>query len=729
MARISGAVSLNSSHYTFFVDVSEISIDTPGNRSYVKAWVYLRHTRWGWIDPNAYSGSVTINGSTKSFTYQPNFSYDSSGDALLTTYEVWVGHNADGSKTVSVSASYNSRGTYSPGNCSASGSVALTKIDRAAPTVSVSASNITESSFKLSLYANTTCDLWQYSLNNGSSYTNISTGAGTSASITVSASPNTIYNVKVRARKKTNQIMGVSGTLTVKTLGGAKLNSVQSVALDKSSILTFNVTVYNSAYTHQLIISRGGIPYATFTNLMWPVGTANQTVTLTEEQKNAILNVMSNVSSQSFSYQLKTFNGSSQMGNTSTIIGTFTVSADKSAPVFDSSEGFTYRDSNSITANVTGNNQLFVQSQSLLEVTASTASPRNGATITKYVCSVGGIVKSQNNTVFNMGIISSSGSVAVQLSVEDSRGFRTTVTRQIQVFPYTPIQIEEMVLRRINEVEAQLNFSFSGRFSSIQVEDIEKNTLIDSSIRYKKTSDISYSEWEPIAAQATGTSFSFSQSSFGNFDPNFSWDIQLKVSDKITSDILSAIIPPGIPLLSYRPKKLGINNPAPQEALDINGNIRISGNVAQGTVKKSILSTDASGELVAAGFDDFAPGIQYEEKNLNENEKAAIWKFADGTMITSKRRYFNSIVIDKEAGGGAVSTASYELGGIGATFTTYPYVTLTVIASDTAMQGIWIYTAVPSADMMSAYPIIRFAGPYMYKTQGWVHIQAIGRWK
>ena len=150
---------------------------------------------------------------------------------------------------------------------------------------------------------------------------------------------------------------------------------------------------------------------------------------------------------------------------------------------------------------------------------------------------------------------------------------------------------------------------------------------------------------------------------------------------------------------------------------------------AQTAARSTVVKADASGALVAAEFNDFAPGIQYEEKNLNENEKAAIWKFPDGTMITSKRRYFNSIVIDKEAGGGAVSTASYELGGIGATFTTYPYVTLTVIASDTAMQGIWIYTAVPSADMMSAYPIIRFAGPYMYKTQGWVHIQAIGRWK
>lgn len=149
----------------------------------------------------------------------------------------------------------------------------------------------------------------------------------------------------------------------------------------------------------------------------------------------------------------------------------------------------------------------------------------------------------------------------------------------------------------------------------------------------------------------------------------------------------------------------------------------------QTTARNNMVKADASGALVAAGFNDFAPGIQYEEKGLNENEKVAIWKFADGTMITSKRRYFNSIVIDKEAGGGAVSTASYELGGIGATFTTYPYVTLTVIASDTAMQGIWIYTAVPSADMMTTYPIIRFMGPYSYTTQGWVHIQAIGRWK
>lgn len=150
---------------------------------------------------------------------------------------------------------------------------------------------------------------------------------------------------------------------------------------------------------------------------------------------------------------------------------------------------------------------------------------------------------------------------------------------------------------------------------------------------------------------------------------------------------------------------------------------------SQTAARSTVVKADASGELVAAEFNDFAPGIQYEEKNFNENEKVAIWKFPDGTMITSKRRYFNSIVIDKEAGGGAVSTASYELGSIGATFTTYPYVTLTPVASDTSMQGLWIYTTVPSDDMMTTYPIIRFMGPYSYTTQGWVHIQAIGRWK
>lgn len=39
------------------------------------------------------------------------------------------------------------------------------------------------------------------------------------------------------------------------------------------------------------------------------------------------------------------------------------------------------------------------------------------------------------------------------------------------------------------------------------------------------------------------------------------------------------VIPQGTPLVSLRKKKVGINNPSSAEALDVNGNIKVSGQV------------------------------------------------------------------------------------------------------------------------------------------------------
>lgn len=79
-------------------------------------------------------------------------------------------------------------------------------------------------------------DLVRYSLNGGTSWTQFSTTAGTSASITLSSlSPNTTYSVRVQARKQSNQVYGSSGTVSAKTLGGAVLLSCGSFSADAST--------------------------------------------------------------------------------------------------------------------------------------------------------------------------------------------------------------------------------------------------------------------------------------------------------------------------------------------------------------------------------------------------------------------------------------------------------------------------------------------------------------
>jgi len=182
--------------------------------------------------------TISVNGVSETYT-APAINDYSSGwkKKLLKTKTVRVSHNADGTKSgVVLSASWRFSGTYSGvsiGTITASATVTLNSIDRTAPTVSCSVSNITANGFTISASSSATSDIWQYSLNGGSTWTQFSATAGTSATVTLSSlSPNTTYSVRVRARKRTNQVYGTSGTVSAKPLGGAVLLSCGSFSAD-----------------------------------------------------------------------------------------------------------------------------------------------------------------------------------------------------------------------------------------------------------------------------------------------------------------------------------------------------------------------------------------------------------------------------------------------------------------------------------------------------------------
>lgn len=243
-----------------------------------------------------------------------------------------------------------------------------------------STSAITANGFTISATSSATADIWQYSTNNGSSWTQFSTTAGTSASKAITGlSPNTSYTVKVRARKKTNQVYGTSSAVTVKTLGGAIVNSATQVTADAATVtLKVNVTVYDASYTYTLDLKNGSTTIVSIGGLSWSKGTADRTVTLTAANRTALLTAMASMKSFTGTFAVSTFNGSTQIGATSSKTATVTTTAANSSPTLS---GFTFADSYATTTAITGNDQLFIQGYSKLTVTPGTATPKNNATI------------------------------------------------------------------------------------------------------------------------------------------------------------------------------------------------------------------------------------------------------------------------------------------------------------------------------------------------------------
>lgn len=131
MATINGTT--DHSYWTYKLEASETSYSIDNNTSVVSVTAYVGRTGSNSYLGGSYSGSITVNGQTQSHNGTISYpTYVNVGSWLaLYTKTFTVGHNSDGSKTVSISSSMSSS-DFNPHNCSASGSLTLTKIPRQA---------------------------------------------------------------------------------------------------------------------------------------------------------------------------------------------------------------------------------------------------------------------------------------------------------------------------------------------------------------------------------------------------------------------------------------------------------------------------------------------------------------------------------------------------------------------------------------------------------------------
>lgn len=398
----------------------------------------------------------------------------------------------------------------------------------------------------------------------------------------------------------------------VKTLGGAVVNSVNTLTADSSTVkITVNTTVYNASYKYTLVLKNGSTTYLTISGLTWTTGTADRSITLTAAQRTTLLNCMASVKSFTGTFVVTTYNGTTQIGNASSKTATVQTTAANSSPTLSA---FSYADTNSTTAGITGNNQYLVQNHSVLTVTPGTATAKNGSSITNYTATCNGVsVSNSNGSALTVGKVAASGNVSVTLIVTDSRGYTASVSKTITVIAYSDPKVTSVTLRRTNEIEPEIQLRFNGFISGISVNGTQKNSLQYVRYRYKKTSVSTYGSYYSILSSTTisGTSFSFSNLQLCNLEANSSYDFHLQIQDRLLSAAsldLYFVIPQGTPLVALRKKKVGINTPNPQAALDVVGDIRVDGDVLMngynmmGLVDEAISDTVNLNNIVKPGI-------------------------------------------------------------------------------------------------------------------------------
>lgn len=524
-----------------------------------------------------------------------------------TSGSVTVTHDSDGSKSIVVGFSTR---VYVWQPLEYGGTMTLTKIDRAAPSVSFGVSNITANGFKISASSSVTASKWWYSLNGGTNWTEFGS-EGTSKEVTVTGlTPNTSYNVQVCARKKSNQVDGYSAKASYKTLGGTVINSASTVTADSDTVkVTIGLTVYDSSFYHKLTIKNGSTTILTTSAVKFASsGMSSRIITLTAAERTKLLNAMANTKSFTATLELATYSDAActtQVGSASTEMCTITTTESISKPTFTN---FSYVDSRGLVGNLTGNtgdNVILIQSYSSLVVNAVAGTAKNGATIKSYSASIGSASKTSNTASIDVGVIDSYGdSMELTVSCIDSRGYATSVTKRVKVLKYEKPKLYSVTLRRKDEIEDIIQLAFRGAISSLKPDGAtEKNGLKFAGYYYKKTTEDAWSDFVSIKGDVTesGTSFSFSAEQLMlsstaalSLDTELSYDIHLLIRDKL--DTYASyddyfVIPQGKPLVSLRKRngtydfpRVGINNTNPTEALDVAGNVKCSGTLKAGEI-------------------------------------------------------------------------------------------------------------------------------------------------
>lgn len=541
-----------------YVEVTESSVSTSANTSKVTVNVYIHRS-------NSWSG-LTTSSSVDRYVKIDGTEYKTSGSFSIYAsdgYKKWasasktITHNADGSKSISVSfrATDNYTSYFNVGPSTSS--ITLTKIARTIPISSISATSRSDevsATIKWTDNGNAVVIKCE-EIDDNNTYKSLIrewTGqkgkSGTKYSLT--AAQREAYDKKNR-----NKIRWTLTTMSGDTKVGTSSKDFSyqrktyptAFSLDVGEEKTISWTRQKEAYTHNLVVTSGE-----FTKTI-AEGAGTSAIWLTEEDKEALYDLSTTSKSITGTATLTTYNGSTNLGSASaTFTANFT--GDELKPVF---EDFHYEDTNPVSLAITENNQYAIQNISQIVASvplANKAIAQYGAEMQTYTATFSGSTTtsaySDTEDVVLLGLnCPSAGSQTLTMSAQDSRTISTSISKSVEVLPYSA-PILNATASRVNNFENDVEIKVNGTLSAVTVEGVNKNTIPAGGIkyRYKKTSETEWSNWVGVNASVTDGTFTTAQPLVVNLDNNYAFDIQLQANDRLQSTTIDLNVAVGIPI-------------------------------------------------------------------------------------------------------------------------------------------------------------------------------------
>lgn len=504
--------------------VTETSVDAVNNTSILSIKLVLKRP-YSITSSVTKSASCTINGAT----YTWSGTIGGSGDLTLISKTQTIPHNADGTKSISISASIELDLTWSGasvGTISGSDTMTLTKITRYASITQTVVSK-TENTVAMKWNSDSVVDYIWYSTNDGSTWHGINVADGTSGSYTINnLYANSTYNIRTRIRNKSTQLTTDSTKLTVNTYAYPYANSMPNFTIGSA----LKIGVFNPlghTVTIDLIGADGAICASNTLSGTSITGFNDET---TQDKLYASI-----PNAKSGTYQIKITYGD----KISTVNGgTYTINQNVCNPIIGE---VSYRDTNSDTIALTENVQDVIKGHSIVGYNASGLTAMKSATITSCAVAVNGksfdLVVNGDSASGVGGIIESSNNVDAVFIVTDSRGLTVTKSISVRMLDWiNPTAIVE--LKRHNNFYSETDIKVDADYSNIN-----GNNQVTITWNAKKSGSNQYSASGTVQNNITTVI---------TLDNAYAWDVDITITDKLGGmAYYSANIAVGMPIIYF----------------------------------------------------------------------------------------------------------------------------------------------------------------------------------
>jgi len=419
-------------------------------------------------------------------------------------------------------------------------------------TCSQSLENISETSFKIKWQAGVSATSVQFSIDGGG-YVTISGATGTGGEyVATGYNANTTHSVKIKIINSYGSSTSASSS-SITTYNWPYVKSIGSSTLTIGDSQSF--TLYNP-------LGRTVTLYMKPTNLSTALNlgtTANKTdvsvsKTFSAEQIDNLYQSIPSSKTGSANYYC-IYNSQ----NVSSVSGTYEIKTSECYPVI-TANNVSYTDLNTdIIALMGDSGQTLIQNKSSLRVTATGATAKNHASISKYSCTIGtttitcGSGGSGGNADF--GVLNYSGAVTALIKVTDSRGLTSSITKTISYIGYLLPSLTRSIERE-NNYESTITINAIGNISSLRnSSNVEKNKIIS----------ITYSYFQKPSGTIISGSFTASDIANGYkilenaLDENEEYSFTLAISDMLgTQQYTNITVNRGQPILFACAETLGV---------------------------------------------------------------------------------------------------------------------------------------------------------------------------